>query len=296
MGEGGENMNKKQKKMLTRIIIAFVLIAVLSVLPVDGYLEFALYMIPYLVIGYDILIKAFKGIRNKQVFDENFLMAVATIGAILLKDYKEGTAVMLFYQIGELFQSYAVGKSRRNITELMDIRPDYANIENDGKLEKVDPDEVEIGSIIVVQPGEKVPLDGVIVEGTTTLNTSALTGESLPRSAKPGDEIISGCINMTGVLKIRTTKEFDESTVSKILELIEESSSRKSRVNRCCKKDHICCCDLVDGRVCVVFVHTALMTLTGAAAFAWCDIQFVRINDFNLISFRCPFDKRINCC
>ena len=215
--------------MLTRIIIAFVLIAVLSVLPVDGYLEFALYMIPYLVIGYDILIKAFKGIRNKQVFDENFLMAVATIGAILLKDYKEGTAVMLFYQIGELFQSYAVGKSRRNITELMDIRPDYANIENDGKLEKVDPDEVEIGSIIVVQPGEKVPLDGVIVEGTTTLNTSALTGESLPRSAKPGDEIISGCINMTGVLKIRTTKEFDESTVSKILELIEESSSRKSR-------------------------------------------------------------------
>ena len=229
MGEGGENMNKKQKKMLTRIIIAFVLIAVLSVLPVDGYLEFALYMIPYLVIGYDILIKAFKGIRNKQVFDENFLMAVATIGAILLKDYKEGTAVMLFYQIGELFQSYAVGKSRRNITELMDIRPDYANIESDGKLEKVDPDEVEIGSIIVVQPGEKVPLDGVIVEGTTTLNTSALTGESLPRSAKPGDEIISGCINMTGVLKIRTTKEFDESTVSKILELIEESSSRKSR-------------------------------------------------------------------
>ena len=222
-------MNKKQKKMLTRIIIAFVLIVVLSLLPVDGYLEFALYMIPYLVIGYDILIKAFKGIRNKQVFDENFLMAVATIGAILLKDYKEGTAVMLFYQIGELFQSYAVGKSRRNITELMDIRPDYANIENDGKLEKVDPDEVEIGSIIVVQPGEKVPLDGVIVEGTTTFNTSALTGESLPRSAKPGDEIISGCINMTGVLKIRTTKEFDESTVSKILELIEESSSRKSR-------------------------------------------------------------------
>ena len=222
-------MNKKQKKVLTRIIIAFVLLVLLNFLPVDGYLRMALYMIPYLVIGYDILIKAFKGIRNKQVFDENFLMAVATIGAILLKDYKEGTAVMLFYQIGELFQSYAVGKSRRNITELMDIRPDYANIENDGKLEKVDPDEVEIGSIIVVQPGEKVPLDGVIVEGTTTLNTSALTGESLPRSAKPGDEIISGCINMTGVLKIRTTKEFDESTVSKILELIEESSSRKSR-------------------------------------------------------------------
>ena len=222
-------MNKKQKKMLTRIIIAFALIVVLSLLPVDGYLEFALYMIPYLVIGYDILKKAFKGIRNKQVFDENFLMAVATIGAILLRDYKEGTAVMLFYQIGELFQSYAVGKSRRNISELMDIRSDYANIEKDGKLEKVDPDEVEIGSVIVVQPGEKVPIDGVILEGTTTLNTSALTGESLPRNAKPGDEIISGCINMTGVLKIRTTREFGESTVSKILELVENSSSRKSR-------------------------------------------------------------------
>ena len=215
--------------MLTRIIIAFALIVVLSLLPVDGYLEFALYMIPYLVIGYDILKKAFKGICNKQVFDENFLMAVATIGAILLRDYKEGTAVMLFYQIGELFQSYAVGKSRRNISELMDIRPDYANIEKDGKLEKVDPDEVEIGSVIVVQPGEKVPIDGVILEGTTTLNTSALTGESLPRNAKPGDEIISGCINMTGVLKIRTTREFGESTVSKILELVENSSSRKSR-------------------------------------------------------------------
>ena len=222
-------MNKKQKKMLTRIIIASALIVVLSLLPIDGYLEFALYMIPYLVIGYDILKKAFKGIRNKQVFDENFLMAVATIGAILLRDYKEGTAVMLFYQIGELFQSYAFGKSRRNISELMDIRPDYANIEKDGKLEKVDPDEVEIGSIIVVQPGEKVPIDGVIIEGTTTLNTSALTGESLPRNAKPGDEIISGCINMTGVLKIRTTREFGESTVSKILELVENSSSRKSR-------------------------------------------------------------------
>lgn len=222
-------MNKKQKKMLTRIIIAFALIVVLSLLPVDGYLEFALYMIPYLVIGYDILKKAFKGICNKQVFDENFLMAVATIGAILLRDYKEGTAVMLFYQIGELFQSYAVGKSRRNISELMDIRPDYANIEKDGKLEKVDPDEVEIGSVIVVQPGEKVPIDGVILEGTTTLNTSALTGESLPRNAKPGDEIISGCINMTGVLKIRTTREFGESTVSKILELVENSSSRKSK-------------------------------------------------------------------
>ena len=222
-------MNKKQKKMLIRIIVAFALIVVLSLLPVEGYLEFALYMIPYLVIGYDIIKKAFKGIRNKQVFDENFLMAVATIGAILLKDYKEGTAVMLFYQIGELFQSYAVGKSRRNISELMDIRPDYANMEVDGKLEKVDPDEVEIGSVIVVQPGEKVPIDGVIMEGNSTLNTSALTGESLPRNAVPGDEIISGCINMTGVLKIKTTREFGESTVSKILELVENSSSRKSR-------------------------------------------------------------------
>ena len=222
-------MNKKQKKMLIRIIIAAVLIVVFSLLPAEGYLRFVLFMIPYLVIGYDILKKAFKGILNKQVFDENFLMAVATVGAILLGDYSEGVAVMLFYQIGELFQSYAVGKSRRNITELMDIRPDYANIENDGKLEKVDPDEVEVGSVIVVQPGEKVPIDGVIVEGNSSLNTSALTGESLPRSAKAGDEIISGCINMTGVLKIKTTKEFDESTVSKILELIEESSSRKSR-------------------------------------------------------------------
>ena len=222
-------MNKKQKKMLIRIIIAAVLIVVFSLLPVEGYLRFGLFMIPYLVIGYDILKKAFKGILNKQVFDENFLMAVATVGAILLGDYSEGVAVMLFYQIGELFQSYAVGKSRRNISELMDIRPDYANIEKDGALEQVDPDEVEIGTIIVVQPGEKVPIDGVITEGTSTLNTSALTGESLPRDAKAGDEVISGCINMTGLLKIRTTKEFGESTVSKILELVENSSSRKSR-------------------------------------------------------------------
>lgn len=222
-------MNKKQKKMLIRIIIAAVLIVVFSLLPAEGYLRFGLFMIPYLVIGYDILKKAFKGILNKQVFDENFLMAVATVGAILLGDYSEGVAVMLFYQIGELFQSYAVGKSRRNISELMDIRPDYANIEKDGALEQVDPDEVEIGTIIVVQPGEKVPIDGVITEGTSTLNTSALTGESLPRDAKTGDEVISGCINMTGLLKIRTTKEFGESTVSKILELVENSSSRKSR-------------------------------------------------------------------
>ena len=228
-------MNKKQKKMLARIIIAAVLLIVLHFVPITGVPRFICYLAVYLVIGYDIVKKAFKGIKNGQVFDENFLMAIATIGAFALAvyersgDYNEAIAVMLFYQIGELFQSYAVGKSRRNITELMDIRPDYANIENDGKLEKVDPDEVEVGSIIVVQPGEKVPIDGVIVEGNSSLNTSALTGESLPRSAKPGDEIISGCINMTGVLKIKTTKEFDESTVSKILELIEESSSRKSR-------------------------------------------------------------------
>ena len=228
-------MNKKQKKMLARIIIAAVLLIVLHFVPITGIPRFICYLAVYLVIGYDIVKKAFKGIKNGQVFDENFLMAIATIGAFALAvyeksgDYNESIAVMLFYQVGELFQSYAVGKSRRNITELMDIRPDYANIENDGKLEKVDPDEVEVGSVIVVQPGEKVPIDGVIVEGNSSLNTSALTGESLPRSAKAGDEIISGCINMTGVLKIKTTKEFDESTVSKILELIEESSSRKSR-------------------------------------------------------------------
>ena len=223
-------MNKKQKKVFIRIIVAAVLMVVLSLLPVDGWLKFVLFMIPYLVIGHDILLKAWKGILNKQVFDENFLMAVATIGAILLGDYREGVAVMLFYQIGELFQSYAVGKSRRNISELMDIRPDYANIEKeDGTLEQVDPDEVEIGSVIVVQPGEKVPIDGVIEEGRTSLNTSALTGESLPREAGVGDEVISGCINMSGVLKIRTTKEFGESTVSKILDMVENASSKKSR-------------------------------------------------------------------
>ena len=223
-------MNKKQKKVLKRILLAVLCIGVLHFLPVDGTLKFLLYMIPYLIIGYDILIKAGKGIKNQQVFDENFLMAVATVGAILLGDYVEGTAVMLFYQIGELFQSYAVGKSRRNISDLMDIRPDYANIEKeDGSLEQVDPDEIEIGTEIVVQPGEKVPIDGVITEGYSTLNTSALTGESLPREAAEGDEVISGCINMTGLLKIRTTKEFGESTVSKILELVENSSSKKSR-------------------------------------------------------------------
>lgn len=223
-------MTKKQKKAMIRIIIAVVLVGLISLLPVKGYIRFALFMIPYLVIGYDILRKAIKGIMNRQVFDENFLMAVATIGAIALGDYTEGVAVMIFYQIGELFQSYAVGKSRRNISELMDIRPDYANVETEnGELEQVDPDEVEIGSVIVVQPGEKVPIDGVIIEGKSTLNTSALTGESLPREAEVDDEIVSGCINMTGVLRIKTTKEFGESTVSKILDMVENASSRKSR-------------------------------------------------------------------
>lgn len=221
--------------MLIRILISAALLIALSFAPVTGIARFVLYLIPYLIIGYDILLKAFKGIKNRQMFDENFLMAVATVGAIAIAlyeqsgDYTEAIAVMLFYQIGELFQSYAVGKSRRNISELMDIRPDYANVEQDGKLEKVDPDEVEIGSVIVVQPGEKVPIDGVILEGSSTLNTSALTGESIPREAAAGDEIISGCINMTGLLKVKTTKEFGESTVSRILDLVENASSRKSR-------------------------------------------------------------------
>lgn len=227
-------MNKKQKKMLARILVSAALMIGLHFLPVDGYIRFFLYLIPYLIIGYDILIKAFKGIKNRQPFDESLLMAVATIGAIAIAlcgdgDYTEAIAVMLFYQVGEWFQSYAVGKSRRNISDLMDIRPDYANIETDGKLEQVDPDEVEIGSVIVVQPGEKVPIDGIVIEGSAALNTSALTGESLPRDVAEGDEIVSGCINMTGVLKIKTTKEFGESTVSKILDLVENASSRKSR-------------------------------------------------------------------
>ena len=233
-------MSKKQKKMLIRILISAALLIGFNFLPFGGPLRFVLYMIPYLVIGYDILIKAFKGIKNRQPFDESLLMAIATIGAIAIAiysevvdheagDYVEAIAVMLFYQVGEWFQSYAVGKSRRNISDLMDIRPDYANIETDGKLEQIDPGEVEIGSVIVVQPGEKVPIDGVVMEGTSTLNTSALTGESLPRDAQEGDEIISGCINMTGVLKIKTTKEFGESTVSKILDLVENASSRKSK-------------------------------------------------------------------
>ena len=228
-------MTKKQKKMLSRILITAVMLAALYFLPVTGWLRLALYLAAYLVIGYDILKKAGQGILNGRVFDENFLMAVATVGAFALAiyeksgDYNEAIAVMLFYQIGELFQSYAVGKSRKNISALMDIRPDYANIEQDGQLVQVDPDEVAIGTVIVVQPGEKVPIDGVVTEGSSTLNTSALTGESLPRDAREGDEVISGCINMTGVLKIRTTKAFGESTVSKILELVENSSSRKSR-------------------------------------------------------------------
>ena len=227
-------MNKKQKKMLWRIIVSAVLMVALHFVPVTGLIRFALYMVPYFIVGYDILWKAVLGIWNRQVFDENFLMAVATVGAIVIGltdsgDYTEAIAVMLFYQIGELFQSYAVGRSRKNISELMDIRPDYANIEVDGQLEQVDPDEVEVGSIIIVQPGEKVPIDGIVVEGRSTLNTAALTGESLPREVEEGGEIISGCINLTGLLKIRTTKEFGESTVSKILDLVENASSRKSK-------------------------------------------------------------------
>lgn len=227
-------MSRKQKKMLARILIAALLMIVLHFVPAEGAARFVLYLLPYLIIGYDILIKAFKGIKNRQPFDESLLMAIATVGAIVIAltdsgDYTEAIAVMLFYQVGEWFQSYAVGKSRRNISDLMDIRPDYANIEKAGKLEQIDPDEVEIGSVIVVQPGEKVPIDGIIIEGSTTLNTSALTGESLPREAAEGDEVISGCINMTGVLKIRTTKEFGDSTVSKILDLVENASSRKSK-------------------------------------------------------------------
>ena len=222
-------MNKKQKKVLLRILLSAILMAALGFFPAEGYLKFVLYMIPYLVIGYDILKKAVKGILNRQVFDENFLMAVATVGAIALGDYKEGVAVMLFYQVGELFQSYAVGRSRKNISELMDIRPDYANLKTGEDFQQVDPDEVPVGSVILVKPGEKVPIDGVIIEGKTTLNTSALTGESLPRSAFAGDEIISGCINGSGVLLIRTTKEFGDSTVSRILDMVENASSRKSR-------------------------------------------------------------------
>ena len=248
-------MNRKQKKVLIRILIAAVLMIALHFIPVIGWLRFVLYLIPYLIIGYDILKKAAKGIWNRQVFDENFLMAIATVGAIVIAvtgegDYTEAIAVMLFYQIGELFQSYAVGKSRRSISQLMDIRPDYANVEVDGTLEQVDPDEVEVGTVIVVQPGEKVPIDGIILDGFSTLNTSALTGESLPRDAQTGDEIISGCINLTGVLKVQTTREFGDSTVSRILDLVENASSRKSRSEQFISRfariytPVVCCCAL----------------------------------------------------
>ena len=286
-------MTKKQKKMLIRIIIAAVLLIALNFIPVKGILRMILFLIPYLVIGYDILKKAGKGILNRQVFDENFLMAVATIGAIALAIYdrsgnfNEAVAVMLFYQIGELFQSYAVGKSRRNISELMDIRPDYANIEQDGKLEKVDPDEVEIGTVIVVQPGEKVPIDGIVIEGTSTLNTSALTGESLPRETKVGDEIISGCINMTGVLKIRTIKEFGESTVSKILELVENSTSRKSRsedfISKFAKYYTPAVCY---GALALAILPPLVRMLTIGAAPQW-DIWIYRALTFLVISCPC---------
>ena len=226
-----ENLNKKQKNLLLRIIAAAVMLIVLYLLPLEDYpvLRFVLFLIPYLTVGYDILRKAWKGILNGQVFDECFLMAVATIGAMILGEYAEGVAVMLFYQIGELFQSIAVGKSRRSISDLMDIRPDYANLEQDGEIEKVDPDDVEVGSIIVIRPGEKVPIDGIVIEGRSALNTSALTGESLPRDVEPGDEIISGSVNMSGVLRVETTKEFDESTASKILELVENAGERKAK-------------------------------------------------------------------
>ena len=223
-------MNKKQKKLLTRILVSLPMVAALHFVPVHGLLQLALYLVPYLIVGHDILKKAVKGIGNHQVFDENFLMAVATVGGMALGEYAEGCAVMLFYQIGELCQSYAVGKSRQNISQLMDIRPDYANMEKDGQLEQVDPDEVPVGSIITVQPGERVPIDGIVTEGESTLNTSALTGESLPREVSAGQEVISGCVNMTGLLRIRTTKEFGESTVARILDLVENSSMKKSKV------------------------------------------------------------------
>ena len=279
-------MTKKQKKVLIRIIIAAVLVIALQFIPVKGYVRFGLYMIPYFVIGYDILKKAGKGILNRQIFDENFLMAVATIGAIALGDYKEGTAVMLFYQIGELFQSYAVGKSRRNISDLMDIRPDYANVEKDGELEQVDPDEIEIGTVIVVQPGEKVPIDGVVVEGTSSLNTSALTGESVPREVSVDDEIISGCINMTGLLKIRTTKEFGESTVSKILDLVENASSRKSRSEAFISRFAKVYTPSVCGAALVLGIAVPLLRLAFGAAPNWTDWIY-RALTFLVVSCPC---------
>ncbi|OUO95149.1 heavy metal translocating P-type ATPase [Cloacibacillus sp. An23] len=286
-------MNRKQKKMLARIAAAFALMAGLHFVPAEGGTRFAFYLVPYLIVGYDILIKAAKGIRNRQLFDENFLMAVATVGAIALAlygrsgDYTEAVAVMLFYQVGELFQSYAVGKSRRNISELMDIRPDYANIEKDGALEKVDPDEVGIGSFIVVQPGEKVPIDGVVAEGTSSLNTSALTGESVPRDVKQGDEIISGCINMTGVLKIRTTKEFGESTVSKILDLVENASSRKSKSENFITKFARVYTPAVCGAALVLAVLPPLVRIFGMGLPAEWDQWIYRALTFLVISCPC---------
>lgn len=286
-------MNKKQKKMLVRILIAAAMLAALHFIAASGWMRFALYLIPYLIIGYDILFKAVKGVKNRQIFDENFLMSIATVGAIILAvyeqsgDYTEAVAVMLFYQTGELFQSCAVGKSRRSISDLMDIRPDYANIERGGRLERVDPDEVETGSIIVVRPGEKVPIDGVVVEGASTLNTSALTGESLPRDIKTGDEITSGCINMTGVLKIRTMKKFGESTVSKILDLVENAGSRKSRSENFISKF----ARIYTPAVCAAALALALlpplarMIFTGAAA-EW-SVWIYRALTFLVISCPC---------
>ena len=286
-------MNKKQKKMLVRILAAFALLVGLSFAPVEGVLRFLLYLVTYFIIGYDILWKALKGIRNRQVFDENFLMAVATVGAIALAlydqtgDYTEAVAVMLFYQVGELFQSYAVGKSRRNISELMDIRPDYANIEKDGVLEKVDPDEVEVGTVIVVQPGEKVPIDGVVTEGASSLNTSALTGESLPRDVKAGDEIISGCINMTGLLKIRTTKEFGESTVSKILDLVENASSRKSKSEDFISKFARVYTPAVCGAALLLAIVPPLVRMFAMSAAPEWDVWIYRALTFLVISCPC---------
>ena len=286
-------MNKKQKTMLARILAAAALMIGLSFTETEGVVRFLLYLVPYFIVGWDILRKAGKGIRNGQIFDENFLMAVATVGAIALAlydetgDYTEAVAVMLFYQIGELFQSYAVGKSRRNISELMDIRPDYANIEKDGALMRIDPDEVETGSVIVVQPGEKVPIDGIIIEGASTLNTSALTGESVPRDAKTGDEIISGCINMTGVLKIRTTKEFGDSTVSQILDLVENASSRKSKSEDFISKFARIYTPAVCGAALALAVIPPLVRLFAMGAAPEWDIWIYRALTFLVISCPC---------
>ena len=286
-------MNKKQKTMLARILAAAALMIGLSFTETEGVARFLLYLVPYFIVGWDILRKAGKGIRNGQIFDENFLMAVATVGAIALAlydetgDYTEAVAVMLFYQIGELFQSYAVGKSRRNISELMDIRPDYANIEKDGALMRIDPDEVETGSVIVVQPGEKVPIDGIIIEGASTLNTSALTGESVPRDAKTGDEIISGCINMTGVLKIRTTKEFGDSTVSQILDLVENASSRKSKSEDFISKFARIYTPAVCGAALALAVIPPLVRLFAMGAAPEWDIWIYRALTFLVISCPC---------